>query len=105
LTSRLARSIAVMAAPRRLGSWFLRGVVSSWAAACPLGGPAGAQRPRRTGQAVEPEPTLGEDEDATHPRRGLTRILALTGARHTTAVCAPGTLIRHLVAALAGRRR
>jgi 8-oxo-(d)GTP phosphatase len=53
------------------------------------------------GLAVEPEPALGEDEYATRPRRGLTRILALAGARHTTAVCAPGTVIRHLVAALA----
>jgi hypothetical protein len=51
------------------------------------------------GLAVEPETALGEDDYATHPRRGLTRILALAGARHTTAVCAPGTVIRHLVAA------
>lgn len=53
------------------------------------------------GLAVEPEPTIGEQEYAAHPRRGLTRILELTGAGRTTAVCAPGAVIRHLVAALA----
>ncbi len=53
------------------------------------------------GLPVETEPALGEDEYATRPSRGLTRILELAGAGGTTAVCAPGAVIRHLLTALA----
>ena len=53
------------------------------------------------GLTIETEPALGEEEYATHPCRGLTRILELAGASGTTAVCAPGAVIRHLLADLA----
>jgi 8-oxo-(d)GTP phosphatase len=54
------------------------------------------------GLAVETEPALGEEEYAAHPRHGLTRILELADADATTAaVCAPGAVIRHLLATLA----
>lgn len=53
------------------------------------------------GLPVETEPALDEDGYATDPRRGLTRILELAGAIGGTAVCAPGVVIRHLLAALA----
>ena len=53
------------------------------------------------GLTVETEPALGEEEYATHPRRGLTRILELAGASGPAAVCAPGAVIRHLLAGLA----
>ena len=39
---------------------------------------------------------------ATDPRGGLTRILELAGADGATAVCAPGAVIQHLLADLAG---
>jgi 8-oxo-(d)GTP phosphatase len=50
---------------------------------------------------VETVPALGEDEYASRPSRGLTRIAELAIAGGTTAVCAPGAVIRHLLAALA----
>ena len=53
------------------------------------------------GLAVEIEPAFGEEEYAARPRHGLTRILELAAADGTTAVCAPGAVIRHLLAALA----
>jgi len=53
------------------------------------------------GLAVETEPAFGEDGYAAHPRRGLTLILDLAGADGTATVCAPGAVIRHLLAALA----
>ena len=64
---------------------------------------AGTMRPLGAdlGLTVETEPALGEEEYATHPRRGLTRILELAGADGTTAVCAPRAVIRHLLACLA----
>jgi 8-oxo-(d)GTP phosphatase len=53
------------------------------------------------GVAVEIEPGFGEEEYAARPRHGLTRILELADADGTTAVCAPGAVVRHLLAALA----
>ena len=53
------------------------------------------------GLAVEIEPGFDEEEYAAHPRPSLTRILDLADADGTTAVCAPGAVIRHLLAALA----
>jgi len=53
------------------------------------------------GVTVEIEPGFGEEEYAARPRRGLTRILELADADGTTAVCAPGAVVRHLLAALA----
>lgn len=53
------------------------------------------------GLPVETDPVFGEDEYATHPRRGLTRIFELAGADGTATVCAPGAVIRHLLATLA----
>jgi 8-oxo-(d)GTP phosphatase len=53
------------------------------------------------GVAVETEPGFGEEEYAAPPRHGLTRILELAAAGGTSAVCAPGAVIRHLLAALA----
>jgi 8-oxo-(d)GTP phosphatase len=53
------------------------------------------------GLGVETESALGEDEYAAHPGRGLTRILELADAGGAAAVCAPGGVIRHLLAALA----
>jgi len=53
------------------------------------------------GLAVETESAFGEDGYAAHPRRGLTLILDLAGADGTATVCAPGAVIRHLLAALA----
>ena len=53
------------------------------------------------GLTVETKPAFGEDGYATNPRRGLTLILDLAGADGTAAVCAPGAVIRHLLAALA----
>jgi 8-oxo-(d)GTP phosphatase len=50
------------------------------------------------GLRVEIEPVFGEEEYAASPRRGLARILELAGAGRTTAVCAPGAVIRHLLA-------
>ncbi len=51
--------------------------------------------------AVEIEPALGEEEYAARPRHGLTKILELADAGGATAVCAPGAVIRHLLATLA----
>ena len=53
------------------------------------------------GLPVEIEPAFGEEEYAACPRHGLTQILELAGAGGTTAVCAPGAVIRHLLATLA----
>ena len=53
------------------------------------------------GLHVETEPTFGEEQYAARPRRGLTRILELADADGTTAVCAPGAVLRHLLATLA----
>jgi len=53
------------------------------------------------GLAVETEQAFGEEEYAARPRGGLARILELAAADGTTAVCAPGAVIRHLLAALA----
>ncbi len=63
----------------------------------------GTMRPlgAELGLTVETESAFGEDGYATHPRRGLTLILGLAGADGTAAVCAPGAVIRHLLAALA----
>jgi 8-oxo-dGTP diphosphatase len=52
------------------------------------------------GLPVETDPVFGEDEYAARPRRGLTRILELAGTGGTTTVCAPGSVIRHLLANL-----
>jgi 8-oxo-dGTP pyrophosphatase MutT (NUDIX family) len=60
-------------------------------------GPLGAD----LGLPVETEPVLDENEYASHPRRGLIRILDLADADGTTAVCAAGAVIQHLIAALA----
>jgi broad specificity phosphatase PhoE len=60
-------------------------------------GPLGAE----LGLAVETEPAFGEEEYAERPRHGLSRILELAHAGGTTAVCAPGAVIRHLLTALA----
>jgi 8-oxo-(d)GTP phosphatase len=53
------------------------------------------------GVAVEIESAFGEEEYAARPRHGLTLILELADAGGTTAVCAPGAVIRHLLATLA----
>ena len=53
------------------------------------------------GLTVETERALGEDVYALYPRRGMIRVLELASAGPTTAVCAPGAEIRHLLAALA----
>jgi len=53
------------------------------------------------GLAVETEPAFSEEEYAARPGPGLTRILELADAGGTTAVCAPGAVIRHLLATLA----
>jgi len=53
------------------------------------------------GLRVETEPVFGEANYAARPRGGLTRILQLAGADGSTAVCAPGAVIRHLLATLA----
>jgi len=53
------------------------------------------------GLPVETEPALGEEEYSAHPRRGLARILELAGAGGISAVCAPGSVIRHLLVSLA----
>jgi 8-oxo-(d)GTP phosphatase len=53
------------------------------------------------GVAVEIEPAFGEEEYAARPRHALTRILELADADGSTAVCAPGAVIRHLLATLA----
>jgi len=50
---------------------------------------------------VEIETALDEDRYAIGPRHGMTRILELTSVEGTTAVCAPGVVILHLLAALA----
>jgi 8-oxo-(d)GTP phosphatase len=60
-------------------------------------GPLGAE----LGLTVEDEPMLDEDEYAASPGRGQARILELAGAGGTTAICAPGPVIRHLLATLA----
>lgn len=54
------------------------------------------------GLPVGTEPALDEDGYATDPRRGLIRILELSGAVGVTAVCASGAVIQHLLAAVAG---
>ena len=63
----------------------------------------GTMRPlgAELGLTVETEPAFGENGYAANPRRGLTMILDLAGADGTAAVCAPGAVIRHLLAALA----
>jgi 8-oxo-dGTP diphosphatase len=53
------------------------------------------------GLPVEPEPAFGEQEYAASPSRGMARILEIAGAGGTSAVCAPGAVIRHLLVALA----
>ena len=53
------------------------------------------------GLTVEDEPTLGEDEYAAHPGRGVTRVLELAAVGGGAAVCASGAVIRHLLGALA----
>ncbi|MGH3258246.1 MAG: bifunctional NUDIX hydrolase/histidine phosphatase family protein [Streptosporangiaceae bacterium] len=53
------------------------------------------------GLSVEIESALGEYEYAEHPRRGLISTLELASAARTTAICAPGAVILHLLAALA----
>jgi 8-oxo-(d)GTP phosphatase len=53
------------------------------------------------GLPVETDPVFGEEQYAARPRRGLARILELAGAGGSTAVCAPGAVIRHLLATLA----
>jgi 8-oxo-(d)GTP phosphatase len=53
------------------------------------------------GLRVETEPVFGEENYAARPGGGLTRILELAGAGGSTAVCAPGAVIRHLLATLA----
>lgn len=50
---------------------------------------------------VETESAFGEQEYAASPRRGTTRIKELANAGGTTAVCAPGAVIRHLLVTLA----
>jgi len=50
---------------------------------------------------VETEPVFGEEEYAARPSRGLTRIVELAAADGTSAVCAPATVIRHLLVILA----
>ena len=52
------------------------------------------------GLPVESDPVFGEDEYAARPGRGLTRILELAGGDGTTIVCAPGAVIRNLLATL-----
>ena len=53
------------------------------------------------GLPVETEPVFGEEEYAGHPSRGMARIVELAATDGTTAVCAPGAVIRHLLATLA----
>jgi len=53
------------------------------------------------GVAVETEPGFGEEEYAARPGRGMARILELAASGGTSAVCAPGAVVRHLLAALA----
>jgi len=53
------------------------------------------------GLAVETEPVFDEEEYAARPSRGVARIVELAAAGGTTAVCAPGAVIRHLLATLA----
>lgn len=64
---------------------------------------ADTMRPLGTdlGLPVELEPVFGEREYAASPRRGLARILELSDAGGTSAVCAPGAVIRHLLVSLA----
>lgn len=50
---------------------------------------------------VEPEPSVAEEPYALRPRDGLARIQELAGAGPITAVCAPATVIRHLITDLA----
>jgi len=54
----------------------------------------------KLGLPVETDPIFGENDYAARPGRGLTRILELAGADGTTTVCAPGAVIRHLLATL-----
>lgn len=53
------------------------------------------------GLPVEVEPAFDEEEYSARPRHGLTQILELANAGGTTAVCAPGAVLRHLLATLA----
>ena len=53
------------------------------------------------GLPVATDPAFGEEEYAASPGRGLARILELAGADGTSAVCAPGAVIRHLLVTLA----
>ena len=53
------------------------------------------------GLAVEAELVFGEEEYAARPSHGMARIVELAAAGGTTAVCAPGAVIRHLLATLA----
>ena len=53
------------------------------------------------GLPVATEPVFSEEEYAAAPGRGLARILELAGAGGTSAVCAPGAVIRHLLLTLA----
>lgn len=53
------------------------------------------------GVTVEIEPAFGEEDYAARPRHGLSRILELAGTGGTTVVCAPGAVVRHLLATLA----
>jgi 8-oxo-(d)GTP phosphatase len=50
---------------------------------------------------VEIERVFGEEEYAARPSRGMARIVELAGADGTSAVCAPGAVIRHLLVILA----
>lgn len=50
---------------------------------------------------VEIEPVFGEEEYAVRPSRGMARIMELASAADTSAVCAPGAVIRHLLVILA----
>jgi 8-oxo-(d)GTP phosphatase len=59
----------------------------------PLGG--------ELGLPVETEPAFGEEEYAVAPGRGMARILELADTGGTSAVCAPGAVIRHLLVTLA----
>jgi 8-oxo-(d)GTP phosphatase len=59
--------------------------------------PLGAQ----LGLAVEDEQALSEDECAAHPGRGMTLVLELAAVGGTAALCASGTVIRHLLGTLA----
>jgi 8-oxo-dGTP pyrophosphatase MutT (NUDIX family)/phosphohistidine phosphatase SixA len=53
------------------------------------------------GLPTETEPVFGEEEYAASPGRALARILELADAGGTSAVCAPGAVIRHLLVTLA----